>query len=135
MDCIFCKIVNNELPSEKVYEDEWAVAFLDINPVRPGHVLLIPKAHHKDLLDTPAELLEHLIKTAKKISKAVMTSTDSDAFNLTHNNGSASGQIIFHAHFHIIPRKEGDGLSTWPHSKYTEGEASRIAEKIRSKIE
>lgn len=134
MDCIFCKIVKGELPSFKIYEDEKSLAFLDINPIRPGHTILIPKDHYRDLLDTPDELLEHLIKVGKKVARAVKLGTGSDAINFTHNNGAASGQIIFHTHFHVIPRKANDGLSSWPHGKYQEGQAEKIAGEIKTKF-
>ncbi|PIR97113.1 MAG: HIT family protein [Candidatus Doudnabacteria bacterium CG10_big_fil_rev_8_21_14_0_10_41_10] len=134
MQCIFCKIVKGEIPSYKVFEDDKCLAFLDINPIRPGHALLIPKDHHTDLLDTPDEILGHLIKIGKKVSKVVMDATLSEAFNFTTNNGEASGQDIFHLHFHIIPRSSSKELSSWPHRKYKEGEAEQILEKIKAKF-
>lgn len=132
--CIFCKIVSGELPSYKVFEDARTLAFLDINPIQPGHTLVIPKRHHKDLLDTPDELLQDLIAVCKKVGGAVKEAMSVDAFNLSMNNGEASGQIIFHTHFHIIPRKVSDNLSSWPHQDYREGEVSKIAERIRRNI-
>ena len=133
-DCIFCKIVAGELPSYKVYEDEESLVFLDIKPIQPGHTLVIPKKHHEDLLDTPDELLRHLIVVCKKVGGAAKEATGADAFNVSMNNGEASGQIIFHTHFHIIPRKTADNLSSWPHKDYGGGEAEEIAERIREKI-
>ena len=134
MECIFCKIVKNELPSFKVYEDEKSLAFLDIKPVSKGHTLLIPKAHYKNLSETPDELLAHLAVAAKRVAAAVVKAVTADAFNLSVNCGAAAGQIIFHTHFHIIPRFSSDRLSPWPHRQYSEGEAESIAEKIRAEI-
>ncbi|MBD3249659.1 HIT domain-containing protein [Candidatus Woesearchaeota archaeon] len=133
-DCIFCKIVNGEIPCSKIYEDEKVLAFLDISPINKGHVLLIPKEHHKDLFDTPDDTLAAFAKTAKKIAKAIEQATDADGINLGQNNGKAAGQEVFHAHIHIIPRFSDDGLKHWPGGKYKEGEEKEFAEKIRSKL-
>ena len=134
MPCIFCKIVSGALPSFKVYEDDRSLAFLDIHPIRPGHTLVIPKEHHKNFSETPEDLLQHLITVCKKAAAGAVKSTQADGFNLSVNNGAAAGQDVFHTHFHIIPRKDGDNLSSWPHMDYKDGEASKIAEDIRTKI-
>ena len=133
-DCIFCKIAKGEIPCAKVYEDDKVLAFLDIAPVSKGHTIVIPKEHHKDLLDVPNELLEHIIIAVKKISKAVVRAVDADGFNIGKNNGSAAGQVVMHSHFHIIPRFEGDGLKPWPQGEYEEGEMDKIARDINSVI-
>ncbi|MBI1961729.1 MAG: HIT family protein, partial [Parcubacteria group bacterium] len=112
-DCVFCKIVSGDIPSHKVYEDESVLAFLDINPVNPGHTLVIPKAHHKDLLDIPLELGAKVMNAIQKIAPAVLAGVGADSFNLGVNNGSGAGQIVFHAHFHIMPRFAGDGHQLW----------------------
>ncbi len=130
-DCIFCKIVKGELPSSKVYEDSHVVAFLDIRPVRPGHTLVVPKIHCENFLDCDPEVGAQLIKAAQKVARAVMRGTDADGVNFGINNGAAAGQVIFHLHMHIIPRKEGDGLRMWPNREYGEGEMENIAEAIR----
>ena len=130
-DCLFCKIAKGEISSTKIYEDEKFLAFLDINPVNPGHALIIPKEHYKDAASTPDEVLSELIIRGKKIGKALIEGLGVDGFNLTTNNGKAAGQVIFHTHFHIIPRKSNDGLKLWGQKKYKEGEAERIAEKIK----
>ncbi|OGE80600.1 MAG: hypothetical protein A2826_02420 [Candidatus Doudnabacteria bacterium RIFCSPHIGHO2_01_FULL_43_23] len=134
MNCIFCKIVSGELPSSKVYEDEKTLAFLDIKPIQPGHTLVIPKDHYTDVLDTPEDLLSDLIKTCKKVGGAVVKAMNADAFNLSANNGAASGQDVFHTHFHVIPRKTENRLASWPHRDYDKGQAIKIAEDIRKKI-
>ncbi len=131
-ECIFCKIINGEIPSSKVYEDNKVIAFLDTAPVNKGHTLVLPKEHHKDILDTPAETLTELMKVSKKVAKAVMKATGAEGFNLGVNNGKIAGQLVMHLHFHIMPRFENDGLKLWPGKEYEGNERDEIAEKIRS---
>ncbi|MBI2545842.1 HIT family protein [Candidatus Woesearchaeota archaeon] len=116
--CIFCKIVKGEIPSSKVYEDNEFLAFLDIGPIHKGHTLLIPKEHHEDLFTMPDNLLELMSGILKKVGAAVMKGTKADGINVGMNNKPAAGQIVFHAHYHIIPRFKGDGLRHWPQGKY-----------------
>jgi len=110
MDCIFCRIVAGEIPCSKVYEDSLFIAFLDINPVHKGHLLLVPKRHFVNMLDTPDREAEDIYKIARDLSKAVIEATGCDGVNLLQNNNAAAGQEVFHSHLHIIPRYEGDGL-------------------------
>ncbi len=131
-DCIFCKIVKGEIPSSKIYEDDEFLAFLDIAPVNPGHTLIVPKIHCKDLLDFPKAEEADLMEFIKKVARAVKKATKADAFNLGMNNGEASGQIVPHAHLHIIPRFSNDGFKHWPHGTYKEGEAEEVQNKIKS---
>jgi histidine triad (HIT) family protein len=134
MDCIFCKIAQGELPSEKIYEDDKVLAFLDINPVNNGHTLLITKDHYENFLSLPDDLMSYVFKKAKLIAQAVSKGTDSDGFNLGINNGSAAGQMIFHCHLHIIPRKENDGIKMWPGKEYQDGEIKKVSEEIKKFI-
>ncbi|MBU1038680.1 HIT family protein [Patescibacteria group bacterium] len=130
MDCIFCKIVNKELPAWLVAETEDYLAFLDIKPVQPGHTLVIPKKHYEDLLSLPEESAVGLIKFAKIVAKAVVKGTASSGFNLTLNNGVTAGQVINHCHFHIIPRLAHDQLPAWPHKDYQINQAEDLSVKI-----
>lgn len=130
-NCLFCKIIKGEIPCTKIYEDEKFLAFLDINPVNYGHTLIVPKEHFDDVASTPDEILSELIIIGKKIGKVLMDSVGAEGFNFSTNNGKAAGQVIFHTHFHIIPRKLEDGLKHWGSKKYKEGEAEEVAEKIR----
>jgi len=130
MDCIFCKIANKEIPCHKVFEDEKVLAFLDIAPVNPGHVLVIPKKHFQNFEEIPEDELCALAKAVKKIGQAVKSRLGVEGYNVLENNGPAAGQIISHIHFHVIPRKSDDGLKHWPQNKYKEGEAGEIASKI-----
>lgn len=133
-ECIFCKIISGKIPSAKVYEDENVYAFLDISPVNPGHTLVIPKNHHKDLIEIPDELLCDVTKAVRKISKAMISALEIKGFNIGLNNGKVAGQIVPHVHFHIMPRKESDNLKPWPQRNYENGEEEEIASKIRNNI-
>ncbi len=133
-DCIFCKIVKGEIPCHKVYEDDDVLAFLDISPVNPGHTLVIPKRHYADLLELPEVESQRLIARVKKISPAVISGVEAQAFNLNLNNGKVSGQEVAHVHWHIVPRFEGDGRELWHGRPYGEGEVEEILEKIKNLI-
>ena len=112
--CIFCRIVQGELPSTRIYEDADVLAFLDINPVSSGHTLVIPKGHYATLLDIPEDIAAKMLPILARIGRAVMTGMKADGFNCMQNNFAASGQIVFHSHWHIIPRFDGDGFKAWP---------------------
>jgi len=133
--CVFCKMVAGEIPVAKVYEDDVVFAFLDIGPISDGHTLVIPKQHctriHECEPGVPADVASRL----GKIAKAVMTAVDADGYNVLSNNGSAAGQVVDHLHFHIIPRKTGDGVFTeWPSYRYKPGRIEKLAAKIRENL-
>ncbi|MBI5398042.1 HIT family protein [Candidatus Woesearchaeota archaeon] len=135
-DCIFCKIIRGEIPCTKIYENHKALAFLDINPINNGHALVMPKEHHETLLDTPDEVLAETVKLAKRVAKAVKEGTGADGVNLGQNNFRAAGQLVFHLHFHVIPRFEGDGFHHWQGHKYASAQQVQdVAKKIREKLE
>ncbi|MCX8158104.1 MAG: HIT family protein [Candidatus Diapherotrites archaeon] len=118
MDCVFCKIVKGEIPCSKLYEDDLVMSFLDIMPASKGHSLVITKKHHETLLELSQEELETILKTTQKVAFAIMKATKADGFNIIQSNGKAAGQVINHIHFHIIPRKQGDGLNfSWKQNK------------------
>lgn len=131
-ECIFCKILNGEIPSSKIYEDENVIAFLDLFPVNKGHSLVVPKAHYENILDTPPEVLEKIVVAVKKVAQAVLKATESNGFNLGVNNGEVAGQVVPHVHFHIMPRFKNDGRSLWKGRNYDEGEMDQFAKKIRN---
>lgn len=111
-DCIFCKIIDGELPSAKVYEDELVYAFLDISQVTKGHTLVIPKTHTQDIYDTPAEVASELFARVPKIATALKKVYKPVGMNLLNNNEKPAGQAVFHLHIHLIPRYgEDDGFS------------------------
>ncbi len=133
--CIFCKIVNGELPSTKVYEDEGFLAFMDIGPVNKGHVLVIPKRHAETFLDLSEEEAAELFKRVNRIAKAVKEALNAEGLNIINNVGAASGQEVFHVHVHIIPRFSNDGMKFgWRKLQYEGNEMEEMAEKIKAKL-
>jgi len=108
-DCIFCKIIAGEIPSHKIYEDEHSFAFLDINPLADGHVMVIPKAHHEQIEDLDPALAGKLFETTQRISAHVRDKFNAPATTIGINNGKAAGQVVPHLHIHIVPRFDGDG--------------------------
>ncbi len=104
---IFAKILRGELPSYKVYEDEKAVAFLDIMPRAPGHTLVLPKASARNLLDVSPDDLAHIMKVAQKIARASMQAFGAQGVTVQQFNEGAGGQVVFHLHVHVIPRQDG----------------------------
>ena len=107
---IFAKILRGELPSYKIYEDDKALAFLDIMPRAPGHALVLPKAPARNILDVVPDDLAHVIKVAQKIAKVSVEVFGADGVTVQQFNESAGGQVVFHLHIHVIPRKEGIAL-------------------------
>ena len=112
-DCLFCKIINGQIPSYKIYEDETFFAFLDIRPVNLGHALIATKKHFRNALDMPDDVLAKLGPVIKKIAEAVKKGAGADGLNVLWNNEGAAGQLIFHSHIHIIPRYNSDKFRHW----------------------
>ncbi len=133
-DCIFCKIINGEIPCTKVYEDGDVLAFLDIAPVNKGHTLVIPKEHYERLADISDDLYALVANTVRKISQAVMKAAETDGCTVIQSDGKTGGQLVPHLHMHVIPRLKDDSLKFWPQGKYEEGEADRVAEKIKKSL-
>lgn len=130
MDCIFCKIVTGEIPAATIYKDERILAFLDINPVNHGHVLVIPKAHHPKLEETPDEVVSDIFVQSKRLMPAIKKAMGADYVAV-----SVVGTDVPHLHIHLIPRRHDDGLAGfWPTKKYGEKEMEAVAEKIRSAL-
>ena len=129
-DCLFCKIVSGELPSNKIYENDDVVAILDIHPVAPGHTLIIPKKHSAGSHDAEPSVLKHLIVAAQKVARALVKGLPTEAYNITQHNGEAAGQVIPHLHFHVFPRSKADGLESWSVKPYAEGEMTIVQQKI-----
>ena len=110
-DCIFCKIIAGEIPSSKVYEDDQVVAFLDISQVTPGHTLVVPKQHFRNLLEMDADSASQLFARVPDIARKVMKATGAKGMNVLNNNEEIAGQTVFHTHVHLAPRyDETDGL-------------------------
>ena len=129
-NCVFCAIAAGEIPSFKIYEDEFALAYLDINPFTKGHTLVIPKAHSAGIADTPDEALAAVIARVKKVAAHLKAALPCDGFNILQNNGEAAGQTVMHLHFHIVPRYGSEKLEFASH-KGDMDELKALAERLR----
>jgi histidine triad (HIT) family protein len=127
-NCIFCKIAAGQIPCHKIYEDEKVFVFLDINPVTDGHTLVIPKAHHEMIVDTPDELMSYVFIQAKKLMRVLKEALGAEFVAV-----SVVGTDVPHFHVHLIPRYKNDGLANfWPTKKYQAGEEEEIIAKIKN---
>ncbi|MEN6307093.1 MAG: HIT domain-containing protein [Anaerohalosphaeraceae bacterium] len=130
-DCVFCKIVAGQIPCYKVFENEFALAFLDIGPISTGHTLLIPKIHVDRIDQCPPDTLAETARILPQLARAVAAAVNAPAYNVLCNNGTAAGQVVKHLHFHIIPRQEKDGVFTqWPAFQYPHGKADMLCQII-----
>lgn len=133
-DCLFCKIIRGEIPCQKVYEDENTFAFLDIGPVNLGHTLVVPKTHYQDWLAMPEGEAVRLFATVHRVATAAIKAVAAGGFNLGMNTGAVAGQLVMHAHAHIMPRFEGDGLKHWPKREIAAEDMARAAAGIRAEL-
>ena len=134
-ECIFCKIIKGEIPAGKIFADDRVLAFLDIAPLSDGHCLVVPKDHYERLDDCPADLTAALISKVGPIAQAIIAATDAQGYNVLNNNGRCAGQLVGHVHFHIIPRRAGDGIFTrWPSKQYPQGRAEELIQKIKQNL-
>lgn len=135
-NCIFCKIISGEISSSKVYEDDQVLAFLDITQTTPGHTLIIPKKHVRNVLEMDAELASETFSRLPKIARALKKATDAPAMNIINNNEEIAGQSVFHAHIHLVPRygsEDGIDISYTTHEPDLEALAV-LAKKIQKEI-
>jgi histidine triad (HIT) family protein len=134
-DCVFCAMVAGKIPVAKVYEDQAVLAFLDIGPLSDGHTLVIPKEHCARMHECKPELLGEVGSRLGRIAGAVAAAMKADGYNVLCNNGRAASQVVDHLHFHIIPRRAGDGVFTeWPARKYEKGRIEELALRIRAQL-
>jgi histidine triad (HIT) family protein len=131
---IFAKIIRGELPAQKVYEDDKVIAFLDIMPRAPGHTLVIPKAPARNLLDVNLEDLAHVMRVAQKIANAGIKAFGAQGVTVQQFNESAGGQVVFHLHVHVIPRKEGEAMKPPATVRETPETLAAHAEKLRAAL-
>ena len=134
-DCLFCRIISGDIPSFKVYEDERTLAFMDINPANDGHCLVIPKEHSQDVFAIAEDSIVAVVKSARRVARAVQAALQPEGVNLLQSNGAAAGQSVYHFHMHVLPRRDGDELKmNWgmkPGDMQRIGElATRIAGNI-----
>lgn len=130
-DCIFCKIIKGEIPSYKVYEDDFVYAFLDINPLVEGHTLVIPKKHQKDIFEV--DDFSKIMSAVKLIAQKMKSSLNCQGVNIFNANGAVAQQTVFHFHLHLIPRKEGDGLDLFKGSdlKLEKNDFERVLSQLK----
>jgi histidine triad (HIT) family protein len=134
-DCIFCKIAAGRIPCVRVFEDDVLLVFMDIGPLAAGHVLLVPKKHYELLSDMPPEEAAHVGSKLPALVRAVRAAVGAEGVNLLQNSGRASGQEVMHVHFHLIPRRPGDGLGyRWPAKKADMDILQAQAEAIRRNL-
>ncbi|MBN1644576.1 HIT family protein [Candidatus Woesearchaeota archaeon] len=131
-DCLFCKIVEKELPSYIIYENDKILAFLDIKPITNGHTLVIPKKHSTDMTEMSDEEASELINKAKELIPKIVKAVGAKGANFATNCKSESGQDVFHTHFHIIPRWDQKELPPWPHSNPSKEELAEVKNNIVS---
>jgi histidine triad (HIT) family protein len=133
--CVFCKIAQKKISASTVYEDDKAVAFLDIRPLNEGHTLVIPKRHYTFIYEVPDEEVAHLYKVVKKVALAVKNGVKAHGITIAQQNEKAAGQEIFHVHVHVIPRYEGQKLMRFDETKEaSKAELDEVAKKIRQSI-
>lgn len=137
-ECIFCRIVEGEIPSDTVYEDEATVAFLDANPLARGHTLVVPREHVKRVGELGADLAGRYFEPVPRIADAVQEAVDADGATLAWNDGSAAGQEVPHAHLHVVPRRRGDGHgpihALFRGGKEPADDTGDVAEAIRDEL-
>ncbi len=134
-ECVFCRIVAGTIPSAKVYENARVLAFLDINPVAVGHVLVIPKTHTTSISQMADEDVSAVALALKELAPAVAAAVDAEGFNVLNNCGAVAGQAVDHVHFHIIPRKSSDGRGyRWITLSYEDGQMKKVAAEIVKRL-
>ena len=134
-DCVFCKIVAGQIPSTRVYEDEHALAFMDIGQVNPGHVLVAAKKHAANLYELDETQAAKVAQACVTVARAIRDAFSPEGLSVYQANGKPAGQTVFHYHVHLLPRHEGDGMElTWPVKNPAREKLEEYAAKIRAKI-
>lgn len=133
-NCIFCKIIAGEIPSNTIYEDDEFKVILDVNPATKGHALILPKEHYADLFEIDEEVAGRAMKLAKKLAAHMTERLHCDGFNLLQNNGEVAGQTVFHFHMHLIPRYESaknSDILKWTSESFTAEEMAEIRDLMK----
>lgn len=134
-NCVFCKIIGDEIPSSTLYEDENFMAIMDISPANKGHVIILSKSHIKDVFELDENSAKNAMVVVKKLANAIKKELGCDGLNVLQNNGVAAGQTVFHYHIHLIPRFNDDTVKIeWINKSYGEGEAKLLCDAIKKHI-
>jgi histidine triad (HIT) family protein len=134
--CIFCKIVAEQIPCFKLFEDTDTIGFMDINPVNPGHALAVAKGHWPMVDTIPPDVLSAVVKSAQRIAKALMTELKPVGVNLLQANGPGAGQSVPHLHIHVMPRRANDGVSlNWEYKPGDRAEIEAIYKRLKAVLE
>lgn len=133
--CVFCRIVAGEIPANVVYQDATVLAFLDVAPLAEGHLLVVPKVHAVSLADLSPDVAADIGRMLPHLGRALLGATGAEGFNVLQNSGPAAGQVVQHVHFHLIPRRTGDGLGyRWSPGKYAEGRATVLTAELQRRL-
>ena len=134
-DCIFCKIIAGEIPSNTIYEDDTFKVILDASPASKGHALILPKEHYADIYDIDEEVAGKAMKLAKKLAGHMTEVLGCDGFNILQNNHEVAGQTVFHFHMHLVPRFIKDTVTvTWVPGQSDNEELDRLSKALRKRI-
>ena len=134
-DCIFCKIVAGQIPCFRLVEDDRTIAFMDINPVNPGHALAVAKGHWPTVDVIPADVLGAVAATAQTVAKAVIRVLEPAGVNLLQANGPGAGQSVPHLHIHVMPRRPGDAVTlNWDYTPGDKAEIAAIHERLKAAL-
>ena len=126
-NCIFCKLANGEIPTNKIYEDDDFTVIMDASPATKGHSLILPKEHYANLYEIPDEIAAKVFPLAKKLVSHMTEVLKCDGFNVLQNNGETAGQTVFHFHMHLIPRYDGDTVKVgWKPGRLTDADKEEI---------
>lgn len=130
-DCVFCKIMKNEIPSFVVFEDDLVKVIMDINPVSEGHLLIIPKKHFENIFDADKEVLERINVVAQKMSILCKEKLNCTGVNILNASGKDAQQSVFHLHYHIVPRYQKDGIDLWFPNNKDKIDTKSVFEKLK----
>ena len=134
-NCVFCKIVRGEIPAAVVFQDELTLAFMDIGSVNPGHMLVAAKPHVESLQGMDEALAGAMFRSAARAARAIEAVLGPEGISVYQANGAAAGQTVFHAHIHVLPRWESDGLTfTWPVKNPSREELEKVAAQLRATL-
>lgn len=133
-NCIFCKIIAGEIPSNTIYEDDDFKVILDLSPASKGHALILPREHYADIYEIDADVAGKAMKLAKKLACHMTEVLGCDGFNILQNNHEAAGQTVFHFHMHLIPRyknAKNNDIIQWSHETFSAGELAEICDTLK----